>query len=78
MMDNWHVIKTRRDIPKAGSRILVTRQWKSGKNEVKVARVVLYKNKKHFIKDFNYTCLRDAYPYDNVIAWMEMPEPFEE
>lgn len=74
---SWKEIKSRRDWPKAGSRVLVTRSWKRCQNSTAIANVVLYKGKKYFVRDPVSKILADNYPYDNVIAWMELPEPFE-
>lgn len=75
-MEKWKQIRTRRDWPKAGKTVLVTREWPYHPNTISIAYVLLYRNKKYFVstplpKDSN-----SAYPYENVIAWMKLPEPF--
>ena len=71
----WHEIKTRRDIPKEVSYV-VTRRWSSGESVVTTEKVVKYKGKNHWVKDEEVRVVSQHFPYDNVVAWDHLPEPF--
>jgi hypothetical protein len=74
---DWKEIKTRRHWPKAGTKVLVTREWKHYKTTISIAHCVLFRGKKHFAADPLPNNIADAFPFENVIAWMNLPQPFE-
>lgn len=78
MKANWNKFETRRHFPKSEGRYLVTRQFSDGSKEVVTAKLVKYKNRWYWCADRYVDNPVDNYPYDNIIAWMEIPEPFEE
>jgi len=86
----WEKIKSRKDIPGPGS-YLVTRKWDKDELTYKpaadrdylkeelvvcIAAVIKYKNKRYWVCEDTKERGPDAYPYENVVAWQELPKPF--